>query len=80
MARVDYKDSFINLTNVIPNAQSFGEVYILNQNFDRYKGEVQIITLEMPKDKRKNLIGTVDEGYQKIIPFIGPGQRIKFIK
>ncbi len=80
MARVDYKDSIINPSNVIPDVQTFGEVYILNQDFDRYKGEVQIITLEMPKDKRKNLIGIVNEDYQKLIPFIGSRQKIKFIK
>ncbi len=79
MGRIDYADKSIPPKGK-DGVQNIGEIYILNDNFDRYKGEVQIITKEMPNDNRKNYIGKVKELDLKLLNSITPGMKIVFRK
>lgn len=79
MGRVDCSN--LNLPpRVLIKEQEIGEVYILNDNFDRYKCEVQVITKKMPYDNRKNLIGKLHDRDLILIKNVKPNQEIKFIE
>lgn len=60
--------------------QEFGELYIGNDNFKNYKGELQIILKEMPYDDRKNYVGKIAEHEQFLIEYITPWMAFKFIQ
>lgn len=63
-SREYYKDSAIAPRVNEGSPQLPGEVYILNDNAGRYKGELHIISKEMPYDEIKNLIGKVRDRNQ----------------
>ncbi len=64
------------------NTKTFkvGDVLVLNELSGRYNGEVQIITKEIPYDKRKNLVGRISSFDKKLLKYIEPNKPINFIK
>lgn len=77
MGRVDYADHDFNNTHN-HKKQEYGEVWILNNEFDRYKGEVQIILKDMPEDPKKNLVGKISKQSQILMPFIKSETKFSF--
>ncbi len=78
-SRLEYADKDIPARET-NKPQSEYEIYIPNNGFDRYKGEVHVVLKEMPFDERKNLVGKLTESSQKLVEFVGPGQKIIFTK
>ncbi len=56
-----------------------GDVVILNNNYGRYKGELHIITKDMPNDGNKNVIGTLSGSEINMLEFIKPWIPFKVI-
>ncbi|RAL24135.1 DUF871 domain-containing protein [Thermoflavimicrobium daqui] len=53
-------------------SQARGDIFIGNDTFGKYKGELQVILQEMPPDERKNLIARVVEEEHFLLDYIQP--------
>ncbi len=80
MSRVEYSNKEIFAKNNNNVKQSFGEIYILNNGYERYKGEVHIVIKEMPYDNRKNLVARINKDSYCLLEKIRPGEKIIFIQ
>jgi hypothetical protein len=49
-----------------------GDVVILNDGYPKYKGELQIVTKDMPNDGRKNVIGHLPEYEHVLLDYANP--------
>lgn len=49
-----------------------GDIVIVNENYPRYKGELHIVTKDMPNDGRKNVIGHIPENEIMLLDYIKP--------
>lgn len=78
MTRVIYKDMSIAPRNNNKPLKR-GDVVVLNDLFGRYKGELHIVTTDMPADKRKNSIGRVTDFDMNILDFATPGREFGII-
>ncbi|HJD47633.1 MAG TPA: DUF871 family protein [Candidatus Mediterraneibacter norfolkensis] len=56
-----------------------GDVVILNDRYDRYKGELHVVLKDMPNDGRKNVAGHVPENEMILLDYICPWRRFGFI-
>lgn len=76
--RITYKDADIceNNTKEILHP---GDVVVLNNNMNRYKGELHIILKEMPNDHGKNVIGHIDKKELIMLEYIEPFTPFKII-
>ena len=73
--RVIYKD----VANPAHDHQApfaYGDVVIGNDDFDRYKNELQIV-LSTHEDSRKNKVGQIAKEEQILLPFIQPWTKFK---
>jgi uncharacterized protein len=52
--------------------QTKGDIFIGNNTFGKYKGELQVVLQDMPLDERKNLLATVDKQEHFLIDYIAP--------
>lgn len=69
--------------NVIPDhitARDAGCITMDNERYLRYSGEIHIVTENLPKDDRVNVIGRIGNGYQLLLKNIKNGQRIQFVE
>ncbi|KFB07876.1 DUF871 domain-containing protein [Malacoplasma iowae] len=57
-----------------------GDVLVLNKEFGRYNGEVQIVMKQMPYDSRKNYLGKINKNDIELFKYIKPNKKIKFIE
>ena len=55
---------------------AYGDVVIGNDDFDRYKNELQIV-LTAHEDSRKNKVGQFAKEEQILLPFIQPWTKFK---
>lgn len=74
--RVYYKTSSIP---AISNKgdQKFGDIYVGNNSFFNYKGEMHLVLKEMPLDKRKNKVAEIVEHEKFLVKYIGPWKGFK---
>lgn len=56
-----------------------GSICISNQNYLRYMGEVEIARVELPQDKRLNIIGQIGKNHIKYLPYIRNGLGVKLV-
>ena len=70
MTRVIYKDLSIKPDNK-PLKQSFGDIFIVNDNDKRYKGEIHIGLESLEATSTKNLVAQVADYDRFLIPYIG---------
>lgn len=56
-----------------------GTITIDNENYKRYRGEIQITLRDLPKDERVNVLGRVIEPDLPILKWIQADQRFKII-
>ncbi|MGL4677587.1 MAG: DUF871 domain-containing protein [Brevinema sp.] len=59
------------------DTQAYGDVFIGNNEFGKYKGEVHVILNEMPNDPRKSRIGRVRKDDLILLQYIGSWTRFK---
>lgn len=57
-----------------------GDIIILNDEYDRYKGELQIVLKDMPNDGRKNVIGHIPENETMLLGYIMPWKTFGFMR
>ncbi len=78
MTRVIYKDETIPQV-IVENKtkQEFGEIYIGNDEFKNYKGELHLILKEMPYENKKNLVARVIEEERFLIDYIDSWKSFK---
>ncbi len=57
-----------------------GDVVVLNDNYSKYKGELQIVLKDMPNDGRKNVIGKICDNEMMLLDYIEPWKPFGFIK
>lgn len=58
-------------------ARKRGAVTLDNQDYGRYKGELQIVKRDLPGDPRVNVIGQIVEEDLSLLKYIGPSQAFK---
>lgn len=56
-----------------------GSIFISNQKYLRYTGELEIARINLPKEERVNIIGQVAECDKKYLPYIRNGFGVKLI-
>lgn len=59
------------------NEQKTGDVMIGNNSFGKYKGELQVILKDIPKDKRKNKVAVVAEEELFLLNYVGAWSKFK---
>lgn len=55
--------------------QEYGNIYIGNNEFGKYKGEVHLIIKNIPNDSRKNLAASIRKDDQILLQYIKPWTR-----
>lgn len=70
ISRTKHKDDLINKKENKTN-QIVGQVYILNDEYKNYKGELHIVVKELKKDSKKNLVATITKSDQVLLNYIG---------
>ena len=63
-----------------PLCRSKGSVTLDNENYGRYKGELQITKRDLPADERVNVVAKVIEEEQSLIKIIKPGMNYRLVK
>ena len=53
---------------------------IFNDNYSRYKGELQIILKDMPNDGRRNVVGRIPDNESMLLDYIQPWIPFAFMK
>lgn len=56
-----------------------GDVVILNDNYSKYKGELQIILKDMENDGKRNVIGKIPKVENILLDYLTPWKPFKFI-
>ncbi|MGL5956003.1 MAG: DUF871 domain-containing protein [Brevinema sp.] len=57
--------------------QAYGDVFVGNNDFGKYKGEVHLVLNEMPNDPRKNRVGKVRKDDLILLQYIDSWTRFK---
>ncbi len=57
-----------------------GDVLIVNDNLEHYRGELEIVLTEIPDDGERNLVATIKPEELMLLDFIRPGQHFKILK
>lgn len=57
-----------------------GTITVDNVNYGRYRGEIQIVRVDRPRDERVNVIGHVDPNYLDLLPIIPNRSKIRFVR
>lgn len=78
MPRVTYKD----LSIVPENTRDLkrGDIVVLNDKYDRYKGELHIVLKDMKNDGRKNVVGSIKEDEMILLDYIESWKPFMFLK
>lgn len=78
MCRIEYKDSDIKPNNTEDLKR--GDIVILNNKYNRYKGELHIVLKDMPNDGRKNVVGRIPENEVHLLNYIEPWKVFQIIQ
>lgn len=76
--RVMYADRSVPPSNT--RDMKRGDIVIVNDNYTRYKGELQIVLMDMENDGRKNVIGHIPENEQMLLDYLEPWKKFGFMK
>lgn len=76
--RIMYADKSIPAANT--RDMKRGDIVIVNDNYTRYKGELQIVLKDMKNDGRKNVIGHLPENEQMLLDYLEPWRKFGFMK
>jgi len=75
--RKKYADRPFEEKQTVP--QTTGDIFIGNNQFGKYKGELQVVLKDMPKDNRKNKVAKVVADEHFLIEYIKPWSAFKFV-
>ena len=76
--RVLYADQEVPARNT--RDMKRGDVVIVNDEYNRYKGELQIVLMDMENDGRKNVIGHLPANERMLLDYLEPWRKFGFIK
>lgn len=57
-----------------------GDVVIVNNNYQHYAGEIQIVRIPFKNDGQRNLIGHLAEGEELFLEVIQDGDEVTFLE
>lgn len=77
-SRVKHKNADIP-EKAYDGPQQIGDIYIGNNSFGHYKGEIQICITEVPNDNRKNLIGRIKPHEIQLLSYINEWAKFRLI-
>ncbi|QHQ63310.1 DUF871 family protein [Anaerocolumna sedimenticola] len=69
---------FISQGNDTPLRKT-GSIFISNNKYLRYMGELEIARVDLPKEERVNIIGQINKNSIKYLPYIKMGLGVKLI-
>ncbi|MFT8607755.1 MAG: MupG family TIM beta-alpha barrel fold protein [Liquorilactobacillus ghanensis] len=72
LMRVKYHEKSIPPKKYAGRFFSEGDVLIANDDYSRYKGEVQIVKKKIENDGRRNLIGSLTNESKKLLKYVHP--------
>jgi len=75
--RKKYADHSVEEKQSVP--QTTGDIFIGNNQFGKYKGELQVVLKDMPEDNRKNKIAKVVADEHFLIEYIKPWSSFKLV-
>lgn len=78
MCRIQYKDANIEPKNT--EDLKVGDIIIINNEYNRYKGELHIVLKDMPNDGRKNIVGRIPENELHLLNYIEPWRVFQIIQ
>jgi len=78
MPRIVYGDSSIPVGNTRDLKR--GDVVIVNDEYNRYKGELHVILKDMPNDGRKNVVGVIPDYEEMLLEYLIPNTKFTFIE
>ncbi len=78
MPRITFKDASIPPRNTRDLKR--GDIVIVNDNYDRYKGELHVILKDMPNDGKKNVVGHLPEQEMILLEYLDPWKTFGFMK
>lgn len=70
MPRVTYKSQSVPAANTRDLKR--GDVVVINDGYERYKGELHVVLKDMPNDGRKNVVGHLPECEHILLDYIEP--------
>ncbi|WHQ37020.1 MupG family TIM beta-alpha barrel fold protein [Spiroplasma sp. SV19] len=77
-SRLKYRDLDIPPRSFEGKSFAKGDIVILNNKAQNYRGELQIITKQMASDGIRNWVGQLDENEQNIIDCLMPNREFSF--
>lgn len=77
-SRQYYKNRTFPATGEV-RTRECGDIFISNERYLRYMGELEIARCEMTPEDRVNIIGKVENSYLKYLPYIQQGMGFRFI-
>lgn len=79
MSRIKYKNESIPAHDQNGKFQR-GDVIIVNDDYARYKGELQIALCEFPNDGKRNVVGRLTESDLPLLDYVKPWSSFKLIE
>lgn len=78
MPRITFKDASIPPRNTRDLKR--GDVIVVNDDYDRYKGELHVILKDMPNDGKKNVVGHLAKDEEILLDYLDAWKTFAFIK
>ena len=78
MPRITYKDASIPARNTRDLKR--GDIVIVNENYDRYKGELHVVLKDMPNDGKKNVVAHLPEEELILLDYLDAWKTFAFKK
>ncbi len=78
MPRITFKDATIPPRNTRDLKR--GDIVVVNDEYDRYKGELHVILKDMPNDGKKNVVGHLPQEERILLEYLDAWKTFKLIK
>jgi hypothetical protein len=80
LPRLRYRDVSIPAHNLGSQQIRRGDVLIVNDNLEHYRGEVEVALRDFPDDGTRNIVARIPKEEQFLLDYIKPEHRFGFIK
>lgn len=78
-SRVKYRQAVIAPLNNEENFQR-GDIIVVNDKYERYKGELQIALCSFTNDGRRNVVGRITDSDLPLLAYLQPWQSFKLVE
>ena len=78
-SRVKYHQAVIAPLNNEENFQR-GDIIVVNDKYERYKGELQIALCSFTNDGRRNVVGRITDSDLPLLAYLQPWQSFKLVE